>query len=176
VALALDPAVSSILVEGTGDQDTPARYRLETEKRTLETDELIDLWASWLDRYPIVSLEDGIGEADWAGWRALTARLGSRVQLVGDDLFVTNTAFIERGIAEHAANAVLIKLNQIGTLTETIGAIDLARSAGWAAMVSHRSGETEDTSIADRSSPRARSDRGRAPCLGRVAKYNRLLP
>ncbi len=177
VALALDPAVSSILVEGTGDQDTPGRYRLETEKRTLSTDELIDLWASWLDRYPIVSLEDGIGEVDWAGWRALTARLGDRVQLVGDDLLVTNTAFIERGIAEHAANAVLIKLNQIGTLTETIGAIDLARSAGWAAMVSHRSGETEDTTISDlvvalgtgqiKSGAPSRSER--------VAKYNRLV-
>jgi enolase len=177
VALGLDPAVTSILVEGTGDHDTPGRYRLETEKRTLETGELIDLWASWLDRYPIVSLEDGIGEVDWAGWRALTARLGERVQLVGDDLFVTNTAFIERGIADHAANAVLIKLNQIGTLTETIGAIELARSAGWAAMVSHRSGETEDTTIADlvvalgtgqiKSGAPSRSER--------VAKYNRLL-
>jgi enolase len=177
VALGLDPAVTSILVEGTGDHDTPGRYRLETEKRTLETDELIDLWASWLDRYPIVSLEDGIGEVDWAGWRALTARLGDRVQLVGDDLLVTNTAFIERAIVEHAANAVLIKLNQIGTLTETIGAIKLARSAGWAAMVSHRSGETEDTTIADlvvalgtgqiKSGAPSRSER--------VAKYNRLL-
>jgi enolase len=177
VALGLDPAVTSILVEGTGDADTPGRYRLETEHRTLETGELIDLWASWLDRYPIVSLEDGIGEVDWAGWRALTKRLGDRVQLVGDDLFVTNTAFIERGIAEHAANAVLIKLNQIGTLTETIGAIELARSAGWAAMVSHRSGETEDTTIADlvvalgtgqiKSGAPSRSER--------VAKYNRLL-
>jgi enolase len=177
IALGLDPAVSSILVEGTGHDDTPGRYRLETERRTLETAELIDLWASWLDRYPIISLEDGIGEVDWAGWQALTARLGSRVQLVGDDLFVTNTAFIERGIAEHAANAVLIKLNQIGTLTETIGAIDLARTAGWAAMVSHRSGETEDTSIADlvvalgtgqiKSGAPSRSER--------VAKYNRLL-
>ncbi|MBI2781649.1 MAG: phosphopyruvate hydratase [Chloroflexi bacterium] len=177
VALGLDPAVTSILVEGTGDQDTPGRYRLETEHRTLDTGELIDLWASWLDRYPIVSLEDGIGEVDWAGWRALTARLGSRVQLVGDDLFVTNTAFIERGIAEQAANAVLIKLNQIGTLTETIGAIELARGAGWAAMVSHRSGETEDTAIADlvvalgtgqiKSGAPSRSER--------VAKYNRLL-
>jgi enolase len=177
VALALDPAVSSILVEGTGDQDKPGRYRLETEKRTLETDQLIDLWATWLDRYPIVSLEDGIGEVDWTGWRQLTDRLGARVQLVGDDLFVTNTAFIERGIAEGSANAVLIKLNQIGTLTETIGAIELARSAGWAAMVSHRSGETEDTTIADlvvalgtgqiKSGAPSRSER--------VAKYNRLL-
>ncbi|MEO5703633.1 MAG: phosphopyruvate hydratase [Candidatus Limnocylindrales bacterium] len=177
VALALDPAVTSILVEGTGDHDTPGRYRLETEKRTLETDELIDLWASWLDRYPIVSLEDGIGEVDWVGWRRLTERVGARVQLVGDDLFVTNTSFIERGIAEGSANAVLIKLNQIGTLTETIAAIELARSAGWAAMVSHRSGETEDTTISDlvvalgtgqiKSGAPSRSER--------VAKYNRLL-
>jgi enolase len=177
VALGLDPAVSSILIEGTGDQDTPGRYRLETERRTLETGELIDLWARWLDRYPIVSLEDGIGESDWAGWRSLTERLGSRVQLVGDDLFVTNTAFIERGIAEHAANAVLIKVNQIGTLTETIGAIEMARAAGWGAMMSHRSGETEDTTIADlvvalgtgqiKSGAPSRSER--------VAKYNRLL-
>ncbi len=177
VALALDPAVSSILVEGTGDQDTPGRYRLETEKRTLETDELIDLWATWLDRYPIVSLEDGIGEVDWTGWRKLTERVGSRVQLVGDDLFVTNTAFIQRGIAEGSANAVLIKLNQIGTLTETLEAIDMAKAAGWAAMVSHRSGETEDTTIADlvvalgtgqiKSGAPSRSER--------VAKYNRLL-
>jgi enolase len=177
VALALDPAVSSILVEGTGDHDTPGRYRLETEDRTLETDELIELWATWLDRYPIVSLEDGIGEVDWAGWRALTERLGSKVQLVGDDLLVTNTAFIERGIREHAANAVLIKLNQIGTLTETIGAIEMARAAGWGAMVSHRSGETEDTTVSDlvvamgtgqiKSGAPSRSER--------VAKYNRLL-
>ena len=177
VALALDPATSSILVEGTGDDGIPGRYRLATESRTLETDELIDLWASWLDRYPIVSLEDGIGEVDWAGWRRLTQRLGARVQLVGDDLFVTNTAFIERGITEGSANAVLIKLNQIGTLTETVGAIEMARAAGWAAMVSHRSGETEDTTIADlvvalgtgqiKSGAPSRSER--------VAKYNRLL-
>jgi enolase len=177
VALALDPAVSSILVEGTGDGDVPGRYRLETEGRTLETGELIDLWSGWLDRYPIVSLEDGLGESDWAGWRELTARLGSRTQLVGDDLLVTNPAYIARGIEERAANAVLIKLNQIGTLTETIGAIELARSAGWNAMVSHRSGETEDTTIADlvvalgtgqiKSGAPSRSER--------VAKYNRLL-
>ena len=177
VALGLDPAVTSILVEGTGDKDTPGRYRLETEKRTLETDELIDVWASWIDRYPIVSLEDGIAEDDWAGWRALTQRIGSKVQLVGDDLFVTNTAFLERGIAAGSANAILIKVNQIGTLTETIGAIEMARAAGWAAMVSHRSGETEDTTIADlvvalgtgqiKSGAPSRSER--------VAKYNRLL-
>jgi enolase len=177
VAIALDPAVSSIIVEGTGNDDTPGRYRLATENRTLDTDELIDLWAAWLDRYPIVSLEDGLGEEDWAGWKALTARLGDRVQLVGDDLLVTNPAFIARGIREQAANAVLIKLNQIGTLTETIEAIEMARTAGWGAMVSHRSGETEDTTVADlvvamgtgqiKSGAPSRSER--------VAKYNRLL-
>jgi enolase len=177
VAIALDPAVSSILVEGTGDKDTPGRYRLETEGRTLDTDELIDLWAAWLDRYPIVSLEDGLGEDDWGGWAALTARLGERVQLVGDDLLVTNPTFIERGIRERAANAVLIKLNQIGTLTETIAAIEMARAAGWGAMVSHRSGETEDTTVADLVVAMATGQiKAGAPSRSeRVAKYNRLL-
>jgi enolase len=177
VALALDPATSSILVEGTGSGDIPGRYRLETERRTLETDELIDLWSTWVDRYPIVSLEDGLGEDDWTGWRALTARLGARVQLVGDDLFVTNPRFIRRGIDEHAANAVLIKLNQIGTLTETIGAIRMARAAGWGAMISHRSGETEDTTIADLSVAMGSGQlKSGAPSRSeRVAKYNRLL-
>jgi enolase len=177
VALGLDPAVSSILVEGTGDHDTPGRYRLATESRTLETDELIELWTAWLERYPIVSLEDGIGESDWAGWRKLTARLGARVQLVGDDLLVTNTSFIERGIREHAANAVLIKLNQIGTLTETIGAITLAKDAGWGAMISHRSGETEDTTIADLAVATGTGQlKSGAPSRSeRVAKYNRLV-
>jgi enolase len=177
VAIALDPAVSSILVEGTGDKDTPGRYRLETEGRTLDTDELIDLWAAWLDRYPIVSLEDGLGEDDWGGWQALTARLGQRVQLVGDDLLVTNPTFIERGIRERAANAVLIKLNQIGTLTETIAAIEMARAAGWGAMVSHRSGETEDTTVADLVVAMSTGQiKAGAPSRSeRVAKYNRLL-
>jgi len=177
VALALDPATSSILVEGTGSDDIPGRYRLETEQRTLETEELIDLWSTWVERYPIVSLEDGLGEDDWTGWRALTGRLGNRVQLVGDDLFVTNPLFIRRGIDEHAANAVLIKLNQIGTLTETIGAIRMARAAGWGAMISHRSGETEDTTIADLSVAMGTGQlKSGAPSRSeRVAKYNRLL-
>jgi len=177
VALALDPATSSILVEGTGDDGIPGRYRLATESRTLETDELIDLWAGWIDRYPIVSLEDGLGEADWPGWRSLTSRLGERVQLVGDDLFVTNPTFIRRGIEEKAANAVLIKLNQIGTLTETVGAIDMAREAGWGAMISHRSGETEDTTIADLAVAMGTGQlKSGAPSRSeRVAKYNRLL-
>jgi enolase len=177
VAIALDPATSSILEPGTGGEGVTGRYRLEREGRTLDSGELVDLWESWIAKYPIVSLEDGLGEDDWAGWRELTARLGDRVQLVGDDIVVTNPAFIARGIKERAMNAVLIKLNQIGTVSETVDAINLARSAGWTAMVSHRSGETEDTSIADfvvgmgtgqiKSGAPSRSER--------VAKYNRLM-
>jgi enolase 1/2/3 len=177
VALALDPATSSILEEGTGVEGVTGRYRLEREGRTLDSGEMVDLWESWIAKYPIVSLEDGLAEDDWAGWRELTARLGSKVQLVGDDIVVTNPTFIARGIKERAMNSVLIKLNQIGTLSETIDAINLARSAGWTAMVSHRSGETEDTTIADfvvamgtgqiKSGAPSRSER--------VAKYNRLM-
>ncbi len=149
VAIALDPAASSVLVEGTGTGDVPGRYLLEREGRTLDSGEMVDLWESWISKYPIISLEDGLGEDDWAGWKELTARLGDRVQLVGDDILVTNPSFIARGIAEKAMNSVLIKLNQIGTVTETMAAIEMARRAGWTAMVSHRSGETEDTTIAD---------------------------
>jgi enolase len=177
VALALDPATSSILEEGTGIEGVTGRYRLEREGRTLDSGEMVDLWESWIAKYPIVSLEDGLAEDDWAGWKELTARIGSRVQLVGDDIVVTNPEFIARGIRERAMNSVLIKLNQIGTLSETIDAINLARSAGWTAMVSHRSGETEDTTIADfvvamgtgqiKSGAPSRSER--------VAKYNRLM-
>ena len=177
IAIALDPATSSILEEGTGVGDVPARYRLEREGRTLDSGEMVDLWESWISKYPIVSLEDGLAEDDWAGWKLLTERLGSRVQLVGDDLLVTNPEFIARGIAEEAANAVLIKLNQIGTLTETIAAIEMARRAGWAAVVSHRSGETEDTTIADFAVAMGTGQiKTGAPSRSeRVAKYNRLL-
>jgi enolase len=177
VAIALDPAASSILVEGTGHDGVAGQYRLARENRTLDSGELIDLWESWVARYPIVSIEDGLAEEDWAGWRELTARLGSKIQLVGDDILVTNPTFIARGIAEHAMNAVLIKLNQIGTLTETIGAIELARGAGWRAMVSHRSGETEDTTIADFVVAMGTGQiKAGAPSRSeRVAKYNRLL-
>jgi enolase len=138
---------------------------------------MIDFWVDWADRYPIVSLEDGLAEDDWAGWRALNDRIGTRCQLVGDDLLVTNPERVARGIDERAANAVLVKLNQIGTLTETLSTIELASANGWGAVISHRSGETEDTSIADlavatstgqiKSSAPSRSER--------VAKYNRLL-
>jgi len=177
VAIALDPATSSILVEGTGTGDTPGRYHLAKEGRTLDSGELIDLWADWIARYPIVSLEDGLAEDDWAGWRELTMRLGSKVQLVGDDIVVTNPARIRRAIDEDAMNSVLIKLNQIGTLTETIEAIDLARRAGWSAVVSHRSGETEDTTIADFTVGMGTGQiKTGAPSRSeRVAKYNRLL-
>jgi enolase len=177
VALALDPATSSILVEGTGVDDVTGQYRLEREGRTLDSGELIDLWERWIAKYPIISLEDGLGEDDWAGWRDLNARLGSKVQLVGDDILVTNPSFIARGIAENAMNSVLIKLNQIGTVSETIDAIDLARRAGWTAMVSHRSGETEDTTIADFvvAMGTGQIKTGAPSRSERVAKYNRLL-
>ncbi len=177
VAIALDPAASSILEAGSGVEGAPFRYRLSREGRTLDSAELIDLWVSWVDRYPIVSLEDGLAEDDWAGWAELSRRLGDRIQLVGDDIFVTNPRFIARGIAERSANSVLIKLNQIGTLTETIEAIELARRAGWSAVVSHRSGETEDTTIADFvvAMGTGQIKTGAPSRSERVAKYNRLL-
>jgi enolase len=177
VAIALDPAASSFLVEGTGVEGVTGQYRLEREGRTLESGEMVDLWADWAARYPIVSLEDGLGEEDWAGWKLLNERLGDKIQLVGDDLLVTNPAFIKRGITEKAANSVLIKLNQIGTLTETIDAIDVARRAGWSAVVSHRSGETEDTTIADFvvAMGTGQIKTGAPSRSERVAKYNRLL-
>ncbi len=177
VAIALDPATTELVVEGTGGPDGPTRYRLDKEGRTLDSGQLVDLWADWSARYPIVSIEDGLAEDDWSGWAELTRRLGDRVQLVGDDLLVTNTARIQRAIDERAANAVLIKLNQIGTLTETIEAIDLARRAGWSAIVSHRSGETEDTTIADLvvATGTGQIKTGAPSRSERVAKYNRLL-
>ncbi len=169
IALALDPAVSGIYEDG--------QYHLRTEGRKVSSAELVELWKSWIERYPIVSLEDGLAEDDWEGWALLTQTLGNRVQLVGDDLFVTNVQRIERGIREGCANSVLIKLNQIGTLTETIAAIRLARQAGWTAMVSHRSGETMDTFIADFTvAMRTGQLKTGAPCRGeRVEKYNQLL-
>src|SRR5690349_24083050 len=176
VAIALDPATSELVEEGSGNGGS-TRYVLAKEGRTLESGELVDLWAEWTSRYPIVSIEDGLAEDDWLGWGRLTERLGDRVQLVGDDLLVTNTSRIARAIDARAANAVLIKLNQIGTLTETIEAIDLARSEGWAAVVSHRSGETEDTTIADLvvAMGTGQIKTGAPSRSERVAKYNRLL-
>ncbi len=169
VAIALDPAMSELYRDGA--------YHLAGEGRVLSTDEMIELWADLVDRYPIVSIEDGLDEEDWDGWSRLTARLGDRVQLVGDDLLVTNPAFVRRAIDERAANSVLVKVNQIGTLTEAMDTVALAQRNSWTAMVSHRSGETEDTTIADlavavgsgqiKTGAPARSDR--------VAKYNQLL-
>ena len=144
---------------------------------SLVADELTALWERWCDRYPIVSIEDGMAEDDWQGWRLLTQRLGTRVQLVGDDLLVTNVQRIERAAAEGVANAVLVKPNQIGTLSETLAAIETARRAGWGAVISHRSGETEDTTIADLAVATGVGQiKTGAPARGeRTAKYNRLL-
>ncbi|MBX5476856.1 MAG: phosphopyruvate hydratase [Clostridia bacterium] len=169
VALALDAAASEFHKDGA--------YHLAGEGRRLDAGELIDLYERWLGQFPLVSIEDGMAEDDWDGWRELTRRLGSRLQLVGDDLFVTNPAIIQRGQREGVANAVLIKLNQIGTLTETLDAIDTTRSFGWRAIVSHRSGETDDATIADLAvATRAGQIKTGAPARGeRVAKYNRLL-
>jgi enolase len=169
VALALDPAASEFFNEGA--------YVLKGEGKTLTAHELVDRYAEWVERYPIISIEDGMAEDDWDGWKLLTDRLGSRVQLVGDDLFVTNVARLEEGIRKGVANSILIKVNQIGTLTETLQAIDTAKTAGYSAVISHRSGETDDTTIADLvvATGTGMIKTG-APARGeRVAKYNRLL-
>jgi enolase len=169
IALALDPATSEIYRDG--------RYHFDSEDRALTAEELTGFWTDLVDRYPIVSIEDGMAEDDWDGWRLLTDAVGTRVQLVGDDLFVTNVERLERGIQAGVANAILIKVNQIGTLTETLEAVELATRSAYASVMSHRSGETEDTTIADlavatncgqiKTGAPARSDR--------VAKYNQLL-
>jgi enolase len=169
VAIALDPATSEIFENG--------EYKLEHEGRSLSSAELAAYWAEMADRYPIVSIEDGMDEEDWDGWKALTDRIGDRIQLVGDDMFVTNTERLRRGIELGVANSILIKVNQIGTLSETLAAIRMAEEAGYSAVMSHRSGETEDTTIADlavatgcgqiKTGAPSRSDR--------VAKYNQLL-
>ena len=152
-------------------------YHLPKRGSVMTSDEMVDMWEGFVDKYPIISIEDGMGENDWTGWQKLTERLGSRVQLVGDDLFVTNTSRIRKGIELKAGNAVLIKLNQIGTLSETLDAIQMAHRAGWTAIVSHRSGETEDTTIADISvAVNAGQIKTGAPSrTDRVAKYNQLL-
>ena len=178
VAIMLDPAVSEILdksVEPSADGELT--YKLAKEGRSLRTSELIDFWADWIERYPIVSLEDGLAEDDWQGWAQLTARLGSKVQLVGDDIFVTNPDRLARGLAEKSANAILIKLNQIGTLSETLDVVQTAREHGWGAVVSHRSGETEDTTIADFvvGAGIAQIKTGASSRTERVAKYNQML-
>jgi enolase len=169
IAIALDPASTELFVDGV--------YRLAGEGRSLSSKEFADYWADLCDRYPIVSIEDGMAEDDWDGWGLMTDRIGDRVQLVGDDLFVTNVERLSRGIAAGVANAILIKVNQIGTLTETLDTVSLATRSAYASVMSHRSGETEDTTIADlavatncgqiKTGAPARSDR--------VAKYNQLL-
>lgn len=171
VSLALDAAASEFFDESQG------RYVLRREGATLDAAGMIDMYEELIRAYPIVSLEDGLAEGDWSGWTALNQRLGPRVQLVGDDLFVTQTEYVQRGIDEHCANSVLIKLNQVGTVTETLKTIELARQAGWGTVISHRSGETEDTSIADLAvGANARQIKTGAPARGeRIAKYNRLL-
>ena len=169
VALALDPAASEFFKDGS--------YHLAGEGRTLSAAQLVELYESWVDRYPIISIEDGMAEDDWAGWKLITDRLGDRVQLVGDDLFVTNVERLEEGINKGVANSILIKVNQIGTLTETLHAIDTARTAGYSAVISHRSGETEDTTIADLvvATGAGMIKTGAPARAERVAKYNRLL-
>jgi enolase len=171
IFIALDPAMTELYDESTG------RYKLEIEGKELSSEELAELWTDWSNRFPIISIEDGMSEDDWDGWKLLYQKIGNKVQLVGDDLLVTNVNRIERAIHEKACNALLCKVNQIGTLTESIAAIEMSHRAGWAAIVSHRSGETEDATIADlvvafntgqiKTGAPARSDR--------VAKYNQLL-
>ena len=169
IFLGMDPAASEFYEDG--------KYVLAREGRTLTSSEMVDLYEQWLNDYPIITIEDGLAEDDWEGWAQLRQRLGHRVQLVGDDLFVTNTERLKRGIQEHSANAILIKLNQIGTLTETLAAIEMAKCAAFTAVVSHRSGETEDTTIADLVvATNAGQIKTGAPARSeRVAKYNRLL-
>jgi len=169
VWLALDPAASEIYKAG--------KYNLASEKRKLTAEQMVGFWADWAKKYPIRSLEDGMAEDDWKGWKKLTDRLGEQIQLVGDDIFVTNTEILSRGIREGVANSILIKVNQIGTLTETLAAIDMAHRAGYTAVISHRSGETEDTTIADLAVGLCCGQiKTGAPARGeRTAKFNRLL-
>ena len=169
IAIALDPAASEFYENG--------RYQLAGEGKSLDSDEMVEFWADWCGRYPIVSIEDGLAEQDWDGWARLTQRLGGRLQLVGDDLFVTNPAILKLGIEKGVANSILVKVNQIGTLTETLDAIQMARAAGYSAVISHRSGGTEDTTIADLAVATGvgQIKTGSLCRTDRVAKYNRLL-
>jgi enolase len=169
IAIALDPASSGFFEDGL--------YNLRTESRKVTSTEMVQMYADWVAKYPIVVLEDGLAEDDWEGWKLLNQTLGNKIELVGDDLFVTNVERVKRGIEENVANAVLIKLNQIGTISETIATIEMARKAGWGAMVSHRSGETVDSFIADFTVAMGTGHlKTGAPCRGeRVEKYNQLM-
>jgi len=167
--IALDPAASEFFEDGS--------YALASEEKKLDSEGMIDYLEAWVSRYPILSIEDGLAEDDWAGWASLTKRLGGRVQLVGDDIFVTNVERLQRGIDEGAGNAILVKVNQIGTLTEAMDAIELAKSHGFRNVISHRSGETEDAFIADLAVAvnAGQIKTGSASRSDRIAKYNRLL-
>lgn len=169
--IAMDPATTECYDAERGV------YVLKGEGRELTTDEMVDYWAALVEKYPIISIEDGLAEEDWDGWVKLTERLGKKVQLVGDDLFVTNTERLKKGIEMGAANAILVKVNQIGTLTESLEAIEMAKRAGYACIVSHRSGETEDSTIADLAvATNAGQIKTGAPCRSdRIAKYNQLI-
>ncbi|MBB6098979.1 enolase [Deinobacterium chartae] len=169
IAIALDPATSELYKDG--------KYHLEGEGRVLSSEEMVDFWANWVDRYPIISIEDGLFEDDWDGWRLLTERLGSRVQLVGDDLFVTNVERLRRGISEKVGNSILVKVNQIGSLTEAMDAIELAKRSAYTSVISHRSGESEDNFIADLAvaTNAGQIKTGSASRSDRIAKYNQLL-
>jgi enolase len=169
IAIALDPASTEFYRDGT--------YHLERQGQVMSADQLVDLYAELADRYPVVSIEDGLAEDEWGDWKTMTERLGDRLQLVGDDLFVTNVERFQRGIDEGVANAILVKVNQIGTLTESLDAIELARAAGYGAVISHRSGETEDTTIADLvvATGTGQIKTGAPSRTDRVAKYNQLL-
>ncbi len=169
LSIALDPAATEFFEDG--------KYVLAGENRWLSPEEMVDFYADWVDKYPIISIEDGMAEDDWTGWKIITDKLGDKIQLVGDDLFVTNSKRLTKGIKEGVANSILIKLNQIGTLTETLDVISTALKAGYTAVVSHRSGETEDTTIADIAvATNAGQIKTGAPCrTDRVCKYNQLL-
>ena len=169
VAIALDPAVTELYKDG--------KYDLESEGRVLSSEQMVDFWQDWASRYPIVSIEDGLGEDDWDGWQMLTARIGDKVQLVGDDLFVTNPERLQRGIDTNVGNAILVKVNQIGTLTESLEAIELAKRNRYGTIISHRSGESEDAFIADLAvaTNAGQIKTGSASRSDRIAKYNQLL-
>ncbi len=175
--LALDPASSEMANEARELGKEGYCFFKSDPSRIVSSDEMIDIWSAWCDKYPIRSIEDGLAEDDWAGWKKMNAKLGDKIQIVGDDLFVTNIKFLQRGLDEGSANSILIKLNQIGTLSETNQAIDLAISNGWTAVVSHRSGETEDSTIADLTVAKntGQIKTGSASRTDRVCKYNQLL-
>jgi enolase len=170
IAIALDPASSEFFMDGS-------YVFKKSDQRKLSSEQMVEYWVNWCRQYPILSIEDGLAEGDWEGWAALTAQLGDTVQLVGDDLFVTNTQYLERGIEEVVANSILVKVNQIGTLTETLDAIEMARTNNYTAIMSHRSGETEDTFIADLAvaTNAGQIKTGSASRTDRIAKYNQLL-